>query len=73
MPHRSRPHVNNSKVEHPPLLSGVTTTSVRYLGAIHDFVTMNGLSDKPTARSAIVLPNAMVRQARSSERVAGPG
>ncbi|MGO8915228.1 MAG: hypothetical protein ACLQJR_04915 [Stellaceae bacterium] len=46
-------------------LSGVTTTAVRYLGAIHDFVTMNGLSDTPTARNAIVLPNAKLRQALS--------
>ena len=29
-------------------------------GGIHDFVTLNGLSDAPAARSAIVLANAIL-------------
>jgi hypothetical protein len=39
---------------------GARVIAVRCLGAIHDFVMLNGLSDTPAARSAIVLANAML-------------
>ncbi len=41
----------------------VKAPAVRYLGTIHDFVMLNGLSDTPAARSAIALANSMLRQA----------
>jgi acetyl esterase len=41
---------------------------VRYLGAIHDFVMLNPISDTNAARSAIQLANATLRNA-----LAGPG
>lgn len=50
---------------HKLALSGVTVTAIRDLGAIQDFVTLNGLGDTPAARSAIVLANAMLRHALS--------
>jgi acetyl esterase len=33
--------------------AGVRTTSVRYLGTVHDFVVLNALADTPAARAAI--------------------
>ena len=33
--------------------AGVSVTAVRYLGTIHDFVMLNGLSQTPAARGAI--------------------
>jgi acetyl esterase len=43
--------------------SGVSVTAVRYLGAIHDFVMLNPISDTTEARSAIQLANMSLRNA----------
>jgi acetyl esterase len=43
--------------------AGVSVTAVRYLGAIHDFVMLNPISDTTEARSAIRLANATLRDA----------
>jgi acetyl esterase/lipase len=43
--------------------AGVSVTAVRYLGAIHDFVTLNPISDTTAARSAIQLANTTLRNA----------
>lgn len=43
--------------------AGVSVTAVRYLGAIHDFVMLNPISDTTEARSAIQLANATLRNA----------
>jgi acetyl esterase/lipase len=48
--------------------AGVSVTAVRYLGAIHDFVMLNPISDTPAARGAIRQANATLRDA-----LAGPG
>jgi acetyl esterase len=48
--------------------AGVSVTAVRYLGAIHDFVMLNPISDTNAARSAIQLANATLRNA-----LIGPG
>jgi acetyl esterase len=48
--------------------AGVSVTAVRYLGAIHDFVMLNPISDTTAARSAIQLANSTLRKA-----LAGPG
>ncbi|HEY6403917.1 MAG TPA: alpha/beta hydrolase, partial [Blastocatellia bacterium] len=48
--------------------AGVSVTAVRYLGAIHDFVMLNPISDTNAARSAIQLANSTLRNA-----LAGPG
>jgi acetyl esterase/lipase len=43
--------------------AGVSVTAVRYLGAIHDFVMLNAISDTTAARSAIQLANMTLRNA----------
>ncbi|HEX5083502.1 MAG TPA: alpha/beta hydrolase [Blastocatellia bacterium] len=43
--------------------AGVSVTAVRYLGAIHDFVMLNPISDTPAARGAIRQANATLRDA----------
>jgi len=43
--------------------AGVSVTAVRYLGAIHDFVMLNPISDTTEARSAIRLANTTLRNA----------
>jgi acetyl esterase len=43
--------------------AGVTVTSTRYNGAIHDFVMLNGLADSPATRAAINQANSALRQA----------
>jgi acetyl esterase len=43
--------------------AGVSVTAVRYLGAIHDFVMLNPISDTTEARSAIQLANMTLRNA----------
>ena len=43
--------------------AGVSVTAVRYLGAIHDFVMLNPISDTTEARSAIRLANTNLRSA----------
>jgi acetyl esterase/lipase len=48
--------------------AGVSVTAVRYLGAIHDFMMLNPISDTTAARSAIQLANVTLRNA-----LAGPG
>jgi acetyl esterase len=44
-------------------VAGVTVTSTRYNGTIHDFVMLNALADTPAARAAIVQANAFLRNA----------
>jgi acetyl esterase len=46
--------------------AGVSVTSVRYNGAIHDFVMLNPISDTTEARSAIRLANETLRNALAS-------
>jgi acetyl esterase len=43
--------------------AGVRVTSVRYNGAIHDFMMLNAIADAPTARSAISQVAAALRDA----------
>jgi acetyl esterase len=43
--------------------AGVTVTSTRYNGTIHDFVMLNALTDTPAARAAIAQANAFLRNA----------
>jgi len=43
--------------------AGVSVTAVRYLGAIHDFMMLNPISDTTAARSAIQLANMNLRNA----------
>lgn len=43
--------------------AGVTVTSTRYNGAIHDFVMLNGLAASPATRAAIDQANAALRRA----------
>ncbi len=44
-------------------VAGVTVTSTRYNGTIHDFVMLNALADTPAARAAIVQANTFLRNA----------
>jgi acetyl esterase len=48
--------------------AGVRVTAVRVLGAIHDFMMLNAISDTPGARGAIRLANVTLRDA-----LAAPG
>jgi acetyl esterase len=43
--------------------AGVSVTAVRYLGAIHDFMMLNPISDTPAARGAIRQANTTLRDA----------
>jgi len=43
--------------------AGVKVTAVRYLGTIHDFVMLNGVTETPAVRSAIKLANDALREA----------
>jgi acetyl esterase len=43
--------------------AGVTVTSTRYNGTIHDFVMVNALADTPAARPAIGQATAFLRNA----------
>jgi acetyl esterase len=43
--------------------AGVSVTSVRYNGTIHDFVMLNALADTPAARGAIAQASAALRAA----------
>ncbi len=43
--------------------AGVSVTSTRYNGAIHDFVMLNGVAESPATRAAIAQANAALRQA----------
>jgi acetyl esterase len=43
--------------------AGVTVTSTRYNGTIHDFVMLNALADTPAAGAAIAQANAFLRNA----------
>ena len=44
-------------------VAGVTVTSTRYNGTIHDFVMLNALADTPAARAAIAQVNTFLRNA----------
>jgi acetyl esterase len=43
--------------------AGVSVTSVRYNGTVHDFVMLNALADTPAARGAIAQASAALRAA----------
>ena len=43
--------------------AGVSVIGVRYLGTIHDFVMLNGVTNTPAARSAIAMACAVLREA----------
>ncbi|MFN4312026.1 MAG: alpha/beta hydrolase fold domain-containing protein [Ferrovibrio sp.] len=43
--------------------AGVSVTSTRYNGAIHDFVMLNGLAESPATVAAIAQANAALRRA----------
>jgi acetyl esterase len=45
--------------------AGVPVTAIRVLGTIHDFVTLNALSDAPPARAALLVANQCLRNAFS--------
>jgi acetyl esterase len=45
--------------------AGVPVTAIRVLGAIHDFVTQNAMSETPPARAAMLLANECLRNAFS--------
>lgn len=47
--------------------AGVPTTSVRFNGAIHDFMRLNALRDSESTRAAISLAVAALRRAFGSE------
>jgi acetyl esterase len=51
---------------HKLIEAGVQVTAVRYLGTIHNFVTLNAISDTPAARSAITLATDHLRRAFAS-------
>jgi acetyl esterase len=44
-------------------VAGVTVTSTRHNGTIHDFVMLNALAETPAARAAIAQANAFLRSA----------
>ena len=46
---------------HKLALAGVTTTAVRFLGTIHDFVMLNPIADSPATRGAMELALATLR------------
>ena len=46
--------------------AGVSVTAVRFLGAIHDFVMLNPISNTTEARGAIRLANATLREVLAS-------
>jgi acetyl esterase len=48
---------------HKLIEAGVTVTATRYLGTIHDFVVLNGLSGTPAARAAMAQAGAALRNA----------
>jgi acetyl esterase len=43
--------------------AGVSVTSTRYNGVIHDFVMLNGVAESPATRAAIAQASAALRQA----------
>lgn len=45
------------------IAAGVSVTSTRYNGAIHDFVMLNGLAESPATVAAIAQANAALRRA----------
>jgi acetyl esterase len=47
---------------HKLMRAGVTVTSVRYLGTIHDFVMLDPLKNIPSTRNAINLAISMLKQ-----------
>ena len=47
---------------HKLIKAGVDVTTVRYLGAVHDFVMLDALRNTPAARSAIALANYNLRK-----------
>jgi acetyl esterase len=48
---------------HKLIAAGVRVTAARYLGAIHDMVLLNPITDAPAPRAAIAQANAALRQA----------
>jgi len=48
---------------HKLIQAGVTVTATRYLGAIHDFVTLNPITHTPAPRAAIAQTTAALRNA----------
>ena len=47
--------------------AGVRVTAVRFQGTIHDFVTLNALADSASARGAITLATAWLREGFSTQ------
>jgi acetyl esterase len=50
---------------HKLMQAGVPVTATRYLGTMHDFVMLNGLTHTPAARAAIAHANDALRKAFS--------
>lgn len=48
--------------------AGVPVTALRYLGTIHDFVMLNGITETPAARAAIAQANDTLRQVFNQSR-----
>jgi acetyl esterase len=44
------------------IAAGVRVTATRYLGTIHDFVMLNGITDTPAPRGAIAQANDVLRK-----------
>jgi acetyl esterase len=47
--------------------AGVRVTAVRFGGTIHDFVTLNALAHSASARGAIILATAWLREGFSTQ------
>jgi acetyl esterase len=43
--------------------AGVQVTAVRYLGTVHDFMLLNGITDDPAPRAAISQASTFLREA----------
>jgi acetyl esterase len=49
--------------------AGVRVTAVRFQGTIHDFVTLNALAHSASARGAIALATAWLREGFSTQLI----
>src|SRR5260221_8001235 len=58
---------------HKLIAAGVRVTGARYLGAIHDMVLLNPITDTPAPRAAIAQANAALRQAFARQAPANVG
>jgi acetyl esterase len=52
---------------HKLMQAGVSVTSTRYLGTIHDFMMLNAISDTPAVRGAIDQASELLKKALSAQ------